>query len=338
MLDSSAILVVDPNVDARRLLELQLADQGVHVEVVAPMQVLQRATEGPLDLVLLVDPCPTGEETMQLLQRLRLVLQGPGPYVPVVLLTALADTRLQRQWRHAGADDVLTMPVQFEEVQVRLETLLRIRRLHQDLARRNQTLAETTARLTRMTETDALTLVGNRRHLQERLASAFQDALVHRSALSLLLIDLDHFKTVNDSYGHQAGDAVLQHVSRLLLQHSRGGDAVGRWGGEEFLILCPGATVDEAHQIAERLAADCAASPTPWDAGAIPVTLSVGVAELWAHQASRPEDLIRLADGALYAAKHHGRNQVRQPAADARVTFPHATSPDGGPDRRRPTR
>ncbi|MCW8907534.1 MAG: GGDEF domain-containing protein [Sedimenticola sp.] len=156
---------------------------------------------------------------------------------------------------------------------------------------------------------DALTGLGNRhdfqRHFREELSR--RDRYQRESAV--LLLDLDHFKKVNDRYGHDAGDFVLKRVSQLMQEQLRTVDVPARWGGEEFCILLPETGLEEALAAAERIRAGLAREPLDYQDGAIPITVSIGVTTLRADD-HRIEDVIRRADAALYQAKRDGRNRV----------------------------
>ena len=179
-------------------------------------------------------------------------------------------------------------------------------------------LFERIAEATRSARTDALTGLHNRRHFDEELTRVFADASRHRDETALVIADIDHFKRVNDSYGHEAGDAVLRHVSRLLQDRVRPVDVCARFGGEEIVILCPRTGLDGARLLAERLREAIAAAPLRHDGLDISVTASFGVAS---HPRSvrESEALLGAADEALYAAKREGRNRVRVADASAGV-------------------
>lgn len=170
--------------------------------------------------------------------------------------------------------------------------------------------AQQSVRLEQDANTDALTQLYNRRFLGERLAQETARSLRQAQPLTLMIIDLDHFKKVNDDYGHSVGDRVLQGVSRCLLDHARKMDVVGRWGGEEFLIMLPGTPLPEALETAERLRAVvelCPAEVCP-DEVKRAVTASFGVAQYCPGEEVRV--LLERADRALYRAKRAGRNRV----------------------------
>jgi two-component system, sensor histidine kinase LadS len=157
---------------------------------------------------------------------------------------------------------------------------------------------------------DALTGIDNRRSITDKLRTTCQSPAKLNNDVSVLYLDLDHFKAVNDTYGHPIGDICLKAVVDRAQQELRDGDSIGRLGGEEFLIVLPGAKIEAAHMIAERIRARICELPVTADGVKISVTVSVGVASALAH-ASLPETLIKNADLALYAAKHAGRNQVK---------------------------
>ncbi len=158
-------------------------------------------------------------------------------------------------------------------------------------------------------QTDALSGALNRRALETRLAAAFEDARRHGQPLSLLFIDLDHFKNINDRYGHATGDRCLRAVIDPIQAELRATDVVGRWGGEEFLVLLPGASAVDARRVAERIRERIAHLAIDSDAGPVNLTTSVGVS---CHAAAMrsPDDLVAAADRALYGAKRAGRNRV----------------------------
>ena len=156
--------------------------------------------------------------------------------------------------------------------------------------------------------TDALTGLKNRRSFDEELHRQFSQRQRQGIVFSLLLIDIDHFKQVNDTHGHLAGDLVLQAVARLLTKTLREMDLVYRFGGDEFAVICPGSRLHEAATAAERIRQTVEKTPVLLKDGSTPATLSVGVAEV--DDPEIADGLLQRADEALYAAKHAGRNRV----------------------------
>ncbi len=160
-------------------------------------------------------------------------------------------------------------------------------------------------------QTDALTGLANRAELDRRFARALEQARRYNRPLSIVMLDIDHFKSINDEFGHQTGDRVLKEFADLMVSGLRGSDAVGRWGGEEFLLLCPETNGQQALAFAERL---CEQSRTSMFSTGRGQTLSAGVAEL--GPVDTADSLLRRADAALYRAKHDGRDRVCWLASD----------------------
>jgi diguanylate cyclase (GGDEF)-like protein len=158
---------------------------------------------------------------------------------------------------------------------------------------------------------DGLTGVLNRRAAQSRLDELFSRSRAATTPLSVFFLDLDHFKAINDRYGHAAGDAVLVAVSRRIAAQLRSDDVLGRWGGEEFVVILPGAPAEAARATGERIRRAIEAEPVGVEAQLIAVTVSVGVAMLGSHNSNSAE-LVQRADEALYRAKEHGRNRVEE--------------------------
>jgi diguanylate cyclase (GGDEF)-like protein len=161
----------------------------------------------------------------------------------------------------------------------------------------------------KMAITDGLTGLLNRRTLNARLQGRLREAQRYGRPLSLLLLDVDHFKKVNDTYGHPAGDAVLRGVANLLLTEARETDIVARYGGEEMALILPETEARGAHAIAERIRKAVGAAHHPTGQGSLQVTVSLGLST-WPSGGDTPEALLEAADSALYRAKQDGRNRV----------------------------
>jgi two-component system cell cycle response regulator len=194
-----------------------------------------------------------------------------------------------------GVQDYLIEPVADGEVLTRVEAAGRTKDLQKELVAQG-------ARLEALLREDALTGLSNRRAVLTQLAGMVSGARRHGHPLSIAVLDLDHFKRINDTYGHKTGDDVLVATTHALGTHLRAEDQLGRLGGEEFLVLLPDTNAKAAGHVAEKLRAEVAAAPTP-----VPVTVSIGLAT-WDGEA--PEELLHRADEALYAAKSAGRDQV----------------------------
>jgi diguanylate cyclase (GGDEF)-like protein len=220
-------------------------------------------------------------------------LQG-APYAYVVVLTGAADETAARLTMEAGADDLLLKPLDVAQLERKLIAAARVTALHR--------------RMHGDARNDVLTGLGNRLRLAEDLDALCGRVARYGHAYSVVLLDLDDFKGYNDSAGHLAGDDVLRAVARALEQQIRTGDALYRYGGEEFLALLPEQTIESAAIAAERLRTSVEALAVPHPAGGV-VTVSAGVAALTDAE-SRPDQLFELADQALYRAKQGGRNRV----------------------------
>lgn len=224
-----------------------------------------------------------------------------GGFVPVILLTALTTMETRRRAVMAGADDVLSKPASTVELKIRLQAMLRIRTLTDRLERANR-------RLEQLATTDALTKLLNRRAIQEQTRYEFERARRYRHPLSLFMLDVDHFKRVNDTRGHGVGDLVLSYVGRVLDCCARKTDFVGRYGGEEFLIVAPQASLENGRVMAERFR-HAVEQGTASEADLPDVTVSIGVSSSIPAVGETFEVLLRRADVGLYEAKNAGRNQ-----------------------------
>jgi diguanylate cyclase (GGDEF)-like protein len=232
------------------------------------------------------------------------------PFIPVIMQTALDSTENKVEGLDAGADDYITKPINFAELEARVNSLLRIKGLQSALAARERELSELNDQLKRISLTDGLTQIENRRSLNERLHEMWNHSVRLHEPISLVMCDIDKFKSVNDEYGHQAGDAVLKEFAQLLKAEAREIDRVGRYGGEEFLLILPGTVLDAAVTFAERLREKVAGHTFSYEGGTLCRTMSCGVASS-PHPKVKDEDaLLRSADNALYVAKETGRNKV----------------------------
>jgi two-component system, cell cycle response regulator len=225
------------------------------------------------------------------------IKSDPDAYRTAVILIEPAGLDPQDALRalSEGVQDFLVEPVADGEVLTRVEAASRTKDLQQELVAQGM-------RLESLLREDALTGLLNRRAILSQLGGTISGSRRHGHPLSIAMVDLDNFKQVNDVHGHSTGDAVLVAAVRAMRTHLRAEDALGRLGGEEFLVLLPDTEARAAHSVAEKLRAEVAAAPAP-----VPVTCSVGVAT-WSGET--PDLLLRRADEALYAAKDAGRDRV----------------------------
>jgi len=232
---------------------------------------------------------------------------GREPYVYILLLTARTDAHDLVEGMEAGADDYVTKPFQAHELRVRLRAGRRILELQQQLLAAREALREQATH-------DGLTGLLNRTAILEMLHKELARASREGHALSLLMVDIDRFKQVNDTHGHAAGDAVLREAASRMREAVRSYDGVGRYGGEEFLIVLPGCDGDSAVFQAERVRDTVAASPFFTGQHSIAVTCSIGASSRAVPCETDGETLLREADLALYGAKGHGRDRVERAA------------------------
>jgi diguanylate cyclase (GGDEF)-like protein len=232
------------------------------------------------------------------------------PYVYILLLTARTDSQDLVEGMEAGADDYLTKPFQAHELRVRLRAGRRVLELQEQLLAAREALRDQATH-------DGLTGLLNRCSILEILGKELSRAVRASQPLSLLMVDLDRFKQVNDTHGHLAGDAVLREAAGRMQSTVRNYDSVGRYGGEEFLIVLPGCDGARARSQAERIREAVAAPQLSAGSLKLTVTCSIGVASRLLPAEEDADALLREADLALYQAKDGGRNQVAHAAATA---------------------
>ncbi|MDR3692434.1 MAG: diguanylate cyclase [Fimbriimonas sp.] len=228
-----------------------------------------------------------------------------GPYVYFILCTSKGQKSDRVEAYDAGVDDFMTKPLDRNELSIRLRVALRILEAEEVVQRQKAELEEMNEKLNHLAVTDALTGLYNRRRFQEMLDEGFAEHMRVGDQLSLVLMDIDRFKNLNDHFGHQAGDAALQRVADILRENSRRHELPARYGGEEFAIILQRCTRSDAHIAAERFRAAIEVADWPDR----PITASFGVATC-GHNILTLNELISAADQALYMAKQNGRNRV----------------------------
>ena len=296
------ILVVDDNPDNVEIVSARLRSVGYEVVPASDGEsALDEVRRQPPDLILLDVMLPgiNGYEVAKVVKEAEDL-----PFIPIILVTARDSTQDKVAGLDAGADDYLPKPINFPELEARVRSMLRIKRLQDELEEKNRELE-------RLSISDGLTGLYNHRHIHQELWEEFERVQRTGEHLGLVMLDLDHFKQVNDTYGHQAGDTVLQELARILRETAREVDKLGRYGGEEFMAILPEADLDAATVFAERVRS--AVEEHLFDVGLtspIRLTLSAGIATYPNAQIANPDLLVDWADRALYAAKKGGRNRV----------------------------
>ena len=223
--------------------------------------------------------------------------------IPVIILTGHETQEEKILGLERGACDYVTKPFDPDELLARVKVQLKIKFLQDSLRESNR-------RLELLSRTDPLTGLANRRRFMMILEHTFNHSLKEATPLALVMLDIDHFKKINDTYGHQGGDEVLQVVADLLRPGAGDDILAARYGGEEFALILPETPLDVAVRGAERLRSQVENLTFPWPLTSLQLTASFGVAALPHPGIETMTQLIREADEALYRAKHAGRNRV----------------------------
>ncbi|MFQ5669325.1 MAG: diguanylate cyclase [Acidobacteriota bacterium] len=231
--------------------------------------------------------------------------------IPIIFVTGRTESRFKVACFEAGADDYIAKPFDFIEVETRLQAVLKKRELRDELQRANRALRRANRTLKKLLMIDEKTKLHNYRYFQERIGEEFQRATRYDSPLSCIMLDLDHFKDINDTLGHRIGDRVLEEFGRILTDTARETDLVIRYGGEEFIVLLPHTGSSQARTVAERIRKSTMTRTFTSDEAPLKLTVSCGVATYPSNpDIHAEEDLVRCADEALYAAKKAGRNRT----------------------------
>jgi diguanylate cyclase (GGDEF)-like protein len=302
------ILVVEDSQTQAAALTTVLAREGHRVSIAGDgREAIRRVkTESPdlvfLDLVL---PDMDGLEVLRIIKA-----RSDEAFTPVILLSARADLDSRVTGLRIGADDFLAKPFADAEVLARAGAMLRIKSLQDQLRAAK-------GELERLSMTDGLTGLFNRRYFGNRLGQEFQRAQRYSDPVSLMMLDIDHFKKVNDTYGHPFGDVVLRGTAELVRQSVRDPDICARYGGEEFAVILPKTHLAGALVVAERIWRELGQKRYPLDPKdqtpdkkEMRATASIGLAFYPSKNISTPDLLVKYADEALYRAKREGRNCI----------------------------
>ncbi len=288
------ILIADDDATSRLVLGAILKKLGHDVTVVDDGHAAWQAWREQAPELVISDWMMPGLDGLQLCRAIR---ADPRPhYTYLVLLTALSGRGSYLDGMDAGADDFLSKPLDEALLTARLCVAERILALHEAL--RIQA------------SRDPLTGVLNRRAVLESLQQELERAAREDAGVGVMMIDLDHFKQVNDRHGHLIGDVVLIEAARRMQAALRGYDRLGRYGGEEFIVIAPGGDREQMRMIAERIQRQIGGAPFVTEAGALPLTFSAGIACSQPGARDAAERLLASADAALYRAKDGGRDRI----------------------------
>jgi len=301
------ILVAEDDPVSRRLLEVTLSKWGYEVVTCVDGQAAWDALKAPdAPQLVILDWMMPRLDGLQVCRNVRNPDERPAePYVYIILLTAKSQKTDMVTGLEAGADDYLTKPFDAQELRMRLRAGRRILDLLDELVQAREILREQARK-------DSLTQLCTRATVLELLKHELDRSQRHsmdrEAPVSVVLADLDHFKHINDTYGHLAGDAVLREAAHRMRDAIRPYDSIGRYGGEEFLLVLSNCDTIGAAAIAERLLQAVRKDTIVLAEGPVSVTLSAGVATSGIIQ--DPETLLGAADAALYRAKRSGRDRV----------------------------
>jgi len=299
------VLIVDDIAMSLKRLAATLAPHHQVDVVPDPHDALFRAAEGEYDLAI-VSLDLKSYDGLRLCSQLRSL--DRTRQLPILVLANPEDEARLNRGMDLGVNDYLMRPVDKNEALARVRTQVRRKRFSDKLRDSVQHTIE-------MAITDALTGLHNRRYLERHLATLVDQAVKRAKQVSVLVLDVDHFKSVNDTYGHDAGDAVLREFAQRVKQAVRGVDLVARYGGEEFVIAMPDTDAGLAYFVGERIRDRIACEPfVVGDGVPVDMTISVGIASVISAE-DTPAKLLQRADGALYQAKGGGRNRVVEAAA-----------------------
>lgn len=296
-LQGSRVLLVEDSPSAALYYSHIMTDMGLAVDVCDSADAaILRFDAGHYDLVM-TDYVLAGTETGFAVIRAVRATPGRKGDTPILVISAFNDTARKVELLRNGANDFISKPVIADELQVRITNLITMRKLMRRLESQHESMRV-------MAMHDQLTSLYNRYYLEIKAASLIDAAHADGSDLALAVVDLDHFKRINDNHGHKAGDRVLETAASAMRRVVRSSDVIARVGGEEFVVVMPGIRLAEATERAEQIRLEIGIERP----AAVPVTASIGVATLSSGESY--DDIFRRADAAAYRAKADGRNRV----------------------------
>jgi len=309
MAAKAKILLIEDNLPQSRQIKRMLEKTGYQVFCADKgITGLKMVTTLNPDVVILdvVLPDISGHEVCRWIK-----VRDDTKGIPVIMLTVKSKLKEKVAGLQIGADDYLPKPFKESELNARIYASLRTKEFQEELKKKNTQLEELLQKVEIMAITDPGTGLFNRRRFQEVFQKEFARSKRYEEALTVMMIDIDHFKTINDTFGHQVGDQVLADVAKVISSQFREVDTVARYGGEEFAVLLPQSSKADAAMAAARTLEGIAGHPFEGLKGRNrKITVSIGIAGLPDPMLNTKDQLIQCADAALYKAKQNGRNRV----------------------------
>lgn len=312
--EKKSILIVDDTPNNLRLLSQILSEAGYHVRATpSSKQALVTATSNPPDLILLdvMMPEMNGYELCRKLREEKATRE-----IPILFLSAMSEPDAKIKGFVCGGQDYIAKPFDPYEVVARVETHINFRRTKLKLEKtivdlRNVVMEkeQLVKQLEIMAHTDGLTGVNNRSRFFSLAEHEFNGCRRYNQPLSILMMDIDHFKKLNDTYGHAAGDFVLKETAFSISKILRKADVLARYGGEEFIAMLPMSPLAQTRVVAERIIEIVESMPLEFNCQILSTTISIGASELLPED-TKIADVIERADKALYSAKNNGRNML----------------------------
>jgi diguanylate cyclase (GGDEF)-like protein len=307
-MEQQKILVIDDNIENIKLTGNLLKQNGYEVlTALSGLQGIKIAIEKQPDLVLLdlMMPEIDGFETA------RRFKENPKiSGIPIIFLTAKEINKFITKAFEVGGADYVMKPININELLARVDTQLSLKARTDELEKAYDMIKNKNKELNELLITDGLTKLYTRGYLMKKMKEEKTRYKRYKASFSLIMCDIDHFKKVNDTYGHDAGDLILKKISKLMQNSSREQDTIARWGGEEFMILLPETTIEEAHAVAQRILETLREKVYTYEEEEISLTMSFGLTMY--EDKESIDELIKRVDEKLYEAKDNGRDQICQ--------------------------
>ena len=295
------LVLVTKEQDVYELLEKRLSLSGYRIIwVKTQKEALFVLGSVGAPVIALIDELIDDEGGLSIVRSLRRRAQAPYQYL--IMLTT-CDGKKELRSLLFGADSFIKKPIDENHLRVQVHVARRIMSNHLQVRQKQEELWN-------QANIDPLTGIPNRRAIFKALEKNVMLCSQYEQPLGIMMIDLDHFKDINDGFGHDGGDLVLKEASKRMQSCIRSSDIIGRFGGEEFLAVIPNGTIEELKSIAERIRSSLDTEPVITEDFVIPVTCSIGVAVLLDYEGEKIDEIIQRADKALYVAKEMGRNRV----------------------------